>query len=202
MARTGMTTLIDTVRGMTDAGSADYQVGTISFWADDEVQRVMDRHRTEVIRSQMTPVETYNAGTVEFKQYFGSYGNLEQTTGGTAIFYLESAAGSVIGTALYTPDYAAGKVTFAADTTGSTVYLYGYSYDLNATAADMWRMKAANASKQFDFSTDNMSVKRSQFQSMCFDMAKFYEGQAAPVVIQLYREDNYPAGSEGYRGTD
>ena len=191
-ARNGMTQLIDTVRGMTDAGTADYTAGTVSYWADAEVQRVMDRHRTEVIRSLMTPVETYSSGTVVFKQYYSEYGNLEETTGGTAIFYLENAGATVLGSALYTPDYAAGKVTFASDAKGSTVYLTGFSYDLNAAAADIWRMKAANAAKMFDFSTDNMSVKRSQFQAMCMDMAGFYQGQAAPHVIQVYREDTRP----------
>lgn len=189
MARTGMTTLIDTVRGMTDAGTADYTVGTVTFWSADEVQRVMDRNRTEVFRSEMTPVQTYNSGTVEYKQYFGDYGNLEQTTGGTSIFYLENAAGSVVGTALYTMDYSAGKATFAADTTGSTMFMYGYSYDLNAAASDIWRMKSANAAKMFDFSTDNMSVKRSQYQDMCIKQAEYFAQMAEPVVVLMSRGD-------------
>ena len=189
MARTGMTTLIDTVRGMTDAGTGDYTVGTATYFSDNEVQRVMDRNRTEVIRSEMTPVETYASGTVQYLGYYADYGNLEQTTGGTSIFYLESAAGSTLGTALYTMDYAAGKATFGSSTGGSTIFMYGYSYDLNGAAADIWRMKASNAAKMFDFSTDNMSVKRSQFQTMCMDMAGYYAGQADPIVIETYRGD-------------
>jgi len=184
-----MTTLIDTVRGMTDIGTADYTVGTIAYYSDDEVQRVMDRHRTEVIRSLITPVETYSSGSVVFEQYYSEYGNLEETTGGTSIFYLEDAAGSVVGSTAWTMDYAAGKATFGSDTGGSTMYMYGYSYDLPGAAADIWNMKAANAAKMFDFSTDNMSVKRGQFQEMCFKMAGYYAGQAAPHVIQVYRED-------------
>jgi len=38
MARTGMTTLIDTLRGYTDAGSSDYTVGTLTYWSDNEMR--------------------------------------------------------------------------------------------------------------------------------------------------------------------
>jgi len=189
MARTGMTTLIDTVRGMTDAGTADYTAGTVTYWADDEVQRVMDRHRTEVIRSEMQPVQTYNNGTVEYKTYYGEYGNLEETTGGTSVFYLQNAAGTTLGTALYTMDYAAGIASFADDTTGSSVMMYGWTYDLDAAAADMWRMKAANAAALYDFSTDNHSMKRSQYMKHCREMAEYYASQGGAQVVQMYRED-------------
>ena len=94
-----------------------------------------------------------------------------------------------MGSSLYSVDYLRGEVIFSADTTGSAVYLYGRSYDLYAAAANVWRFKAANAAKKFDFSTDNHSFKRSQYMQHCKEMAQFYESQAEPSVISLYRSD-------------
>ena len=188
-ARVGMVPLITEVRLMADAGANDFSIAGVPHWSDAQIQTQMDKHRTEVIRSLMTPVETYASGTVVFRQYYSEYGNLEETTAGTSIFYLENAAGSQIGSSAWTMDYTAGKATFGSDTGGSTVYMYGYSYDLNGAAADIWRMKAAKAAAMFDFSTDNMSVKRSQYREGCLEMANYFAGQAAPSVMQVYRED-------------
>lgn len=187
MARTGMTDLIDTVRGMTDAGTGDYTVGTITYWADNEVQRVLDRHREDVYQLQAAPITTLlGGGTVAYYTYYLNRVNIES---GTAAFTLEDATGADIGTSAYTLDAAGGIVTFGTDTAGSSYYWTGRAYDLNAAAADIWRMKAANAAKMFDFSTDNHSVKRSQFAAQCLQMANYYEGQATPVSVLMYRED-------------
>jgi len=189
MARTGMSELIETVRGYTDAGTGDYTIGTTTYWSDNEIQRVLDANRTDIYRDELTMTQTYNSGTVEYKNYYSNFGNYEQSTGGTTIFWLENAAGTILGTSLYSVDYIRGEVVFAADTTGSAVYAYGRSYDLNGAAAKIWRFKASNASKMYDFSTDNHSLHRSQMMKQYLEMAKYYESQAAPTVIDLYRED-------------
>lgn len=187
MARTGMTDLIDTLRGMSAAGTGDFTVGSIIYWADNEVQKVLDRHRADIVRNEAAPVESYNNGTVVYLEYRLGYGNLEQ---GTAYFELEDAAGTTLGTALYSADYARGIVSFVSDTTGSSVFFTGRAYDLNGAAADIWRVKAAHVADWYDFSTDNHRLSRSQVMRQCLDMAGYYEGYAAPTVIQLYREDN------------
>jgi hypothetical protein len=77
---------------------------------------------------QCSPIQgVYKGGAVEYHDYHSGYINLETTSGGTAIFYVEDAAGSAVGTALDTPDYNRGVVTFTADTGGSAYYLYGRS---------------------------------------------------------------------------
>lgn len=188
--RTGMSTLIATLRGMTDAGLEDYTLTGVNYWSDDEVQRVLDRHQTQVIRDQLTPVQEYDTGgTVYYKRYYSHFGNYEQTTGGTAIFWVQNAAGSVIGTAGYTPDYAAGLVTFGSNTGGSTYYVTGYSYDLDASAAELWRIKAAHAAKLFDVSTDAGRLARSQLMTHYFQMAERYSRNAPVRSALMERSD-------------
>ena len=42
-ARTGMSDIISTVRGMCNAGTADYTAGTAVYWTDDQLQGYLDR---------------------------------------------------------------------------------------------------------------------------------------------------------------
>ena len=188
-ARSGLATLVDELRMMADAAPDEFAIAGQPFWTDKQLERELDKNRTEIYRQPLEMVDTYNSGTVEYKQYFSPYGNLEQTTGGTAIVYLENAAGTIFSTSLYTVDYTRGHVSFGSDTTGSAVYLYGRSYDLNAAAASIWRLKAGYASKMYDFSTDNHSLKRSQYKQHCVEMARYYDGLRQPESITLYRED-------------
>lgn len=188
-ARAGMTELIGRLRGMAQAGTADYTIGAVTWWTDDQLQDRLDFHRQDVYRAQMHAQQVYNAGSVEYHDYYSGYTNLEATTGGTAVFYVEDAAGSAVGTALYTPDYNRGVVTFAADTGGSTYYLYGRSYDLNAAAADVWREKAGQYAMAVNFSTDNHRIDRGEIIKNCLSMAAYYDGQTGGNTITILRND-------------
>lgn len=188
-ARSGLTDLIGDLRLMADAGANDFTIAGQPYWTDKQLERELDRVRSELYRQPLEVVDTYNNGTVEYKQYYCTYGNFEQTTGGTTIFWLENAAGTILGTSLYTVNYQTGHVSFGSDTTGSAVYLYGRSYDLNAAAANIWRFKAANVAKLYDFSTDNHSLHRSQAMKQYLEMARYFEGMRQPESISMYRED-------------
>lgn len=189
MARTGMATLISTVRDMAVAGTSDYTLGTTTYWTDNQIQTVLDRYRLTVLREELQSFDSYNNGTVEYKEYRSQYGNYEESSGGTAIFEIEDAAGTTVGTALWTMDYANGILTFASDTGGSSMMLTGYSYDIHSAAADVWRMKAGHHSGAVDFKTDNMSVNRGQLIQNDMQMANYYAGMGRVKKIQFDRDD-------------
>ena len=168
-AREGMTDLITSLRGMTNAGTADYTIGTTVYWSDDQLQAKLDAHRLDFYDASLSAVQDY-------KTYRAPYRNLE---GGTVNFILKDAVGNTAGTADYTADYMNRVVTFAADQAGKSWYLTGRSYDIYAAAADVWRSKAAHASEtSFDFSTDNHSIKGSNIPAQCLKMADYYEHQS------------------------
>ena len=56
MARTGMQTLIDTVRGFANAAPDEWEVTSdssiVTYWSDDEIQRVLDRHKVEHTKTE------------------------------------------------------------------------------------------------------------------------------------------------------
>jgi hypothetical protein len=189
-ARTGMSELIEVLRGMGNAGTADFTVGTITYWSDEQLQRILDANRLNVYQEPIQPAESFQGTSYEYQSQWDNY---EQSTGGTAIFYLEDGTGAKVSAASYSVDYLNGHITFVANTAGALYYLTGRSYDLNAAAAEVWRQKASqSAGGQFDWSTDNMSVKRSQVQANYQNQADYYQGKARPKQVSLWRRDINP----------
>lgn len=189
-ARAGLVDLITELRSLGSVGSNDFEVDGFPQFTDGKLQGILDLYRRDHYREPLAPAETYEGGSVVYKDYYTGVGYLEQTTGGTAIFILEHAAGTAVGTANYTMDYLRGKATFSADTGGSAFYWYGRSYDLNRAAAEVWRRKAAYYAAQFDFSTDNHSVKRSTLAKQCREQADYFEARSLQAqIVTVYRSD-------------
>lgn len=178
---------IQYLRGLTNAGTADYTLGTITYWDDDQMQGVLDRNRIDFYRDHLGKVQTYEGGSVIYKVYQSERKFIES---GSDYFEIEDAAGNTVGTALYSVDYERGKVTFASDTGGSSYYMTGREYRINSAAADVWRMKAANVSAYYDFSTDNHKLSRSQITKQFLDMADYFSGQSGVQAVEMFRSDD------------
>ncbi len=192
-ARSGMVDLITELRLLTESGTADYSVNAVSYWNDGQLQTVLDKYREDVIFYELEPYPvTGNGGTAEYYRYeIEEYGNFEKTTGGTAVFYLQDGTGATIGTSLYTADYLRGEVVFSSNTQGTSYFVTGRTYDLNAAAADVWRKKASHYHTSFNFSTDNHKVDRNQVYQHCIEMAEQFEsmGAQAVVTMEVFRSD-------------
>ena len=167
-ARTGMSNLITELRSLTEAGTAEYSITSSTFWSDDQLQDVLDIHRKDLRFSLLQAYpDTVQGGSLLYYEFRSEYQFFEATTGGTSILYLQDSTGATLGTALWNADYRRGAFTFVNDARGTSIYLTGRSYDLNASAADVWRRKAAHyAPSSFDFSTDNHSISRSVDRSI------------------------------------
>jgi len=190
MARAGMQRLIDTVRGYANAAPDEWTVSTdtsyTAYWSDEEIERVLDRHKVEYIHAPMEAVQSYASGAIVYLQFRAGVPDIES---GTAVFKIEDTSGTVSG---YTMDYARGVATFSTDQAGKGFYWSGFAYDLNAAAADIWRMKASHAAEQVDFSTDNHSIKRSQQAQSCLAMAQYYQNRSTSEGVgstKIVRDD-------------
>ena len=186
--RTGMATLINTVRGFANAGLKEWQVGTATYWSDEEIERVLDRHKTEHRRQSMEAVLGYENGQEVCKKYRTNETDIES---GIGAFKIEDETGEVSG---WTMDYAAGVATFAIDQQGKALFWTGFSYDLRAAASEIWQIKASHAAEMVDFSTDGHSVKRSHLVSSYLKMAEFYANTAktkpcALRTVKIERDD-------------
>ena len=182
--------MIDTVRGYANAAPDEWEVSTdssiVTYWDDEEIQRVLDRHKVEYIHAILDAQPTYESGTSVYKQYLLGATNVES---GTAVFKIEDTAGTVSG---YTVDYARGIATFSTDQSGKSFYWSGFAYDLDAAAADIWRMKASHVAGLVDFSTDGHSIKRSQQAQAFLNMAGHYQNRSASegvTTAKIVRDD-------------
>lgn len=190
MARTTLAALIGDLRGMTDAGTADWTQGTAVFWDDDQIQLALDRHRVDIYREQLVAIPDFDGSAlISYKTYRSRWGSMESTDGGSAVFLVEDSVGNNQGTADWSADYRRGVVTFGASQGGTIYYLTGRTFDMAAAAADVWRMKAGNAAKQYAFSTDGHNLQRNQILDHCMKMASFYDGRSRPEIVQVNRSD-------------
>lgn len=190
MARAGMADLIEELRGLTDAGNADFTIGTTTYWADDTVQARLDNHKTKFYDVEIGALPTMTPGGLTYQTYFIGAENLES---GTALT-VRDWAGNVVGSASYTLDAKKGVLTFGTSTGGAEYLVTGTSYDLYAAAAEMWRFKAANVAKMYDFQTDNHRLSRSQMTKTFMDMARECEAMRAVNSIQIERGDSNAYG--------
>lgn len=187
-SRTGMADVITDLRGMTDTAPDDYQLAGVPYWTDDQLQRILDNHRTELKWVEMTAEEDGNG---EYHDYSTGYGNLEQTTGGTAIFFVQDVNGLTVDSAEYTVDYQRGVVSFTEDTAGTAYYVTGRYYDLEGAAADVWRRKQSHYAKAVNFSTKVHSLSRAQLYEHAREMAELFEskGDSGFGTMEVMRSD-------------
>jgi len=185
-ARAGMAELITQVRQLAAVGTADYAVGGATYWTDDQLQAHLDRTRTEIWEEGLAVVPQVNSGgTTVYLEYRMPFGWLEQTTGGTSVFYLSEAGGARIGTASYTADYTNGRVTFSADQKGSVRYVTARAYDVYEAAARLWESKAAHVADRFDFTADGASFKVSQMVAQYSAMARQMRMQSTTGGLRI-----------------
>jgi hypothetical protein len=191
MARAGMTSLLEELRNLTESTDNDYTVGTTTYWSDDQLQNVLDKHRTDLNRESLRPEVEYDGGTSIWKDYYAPRGHLEQASseGGAAVWSVEDADGDEAGTANYTVNYLKGHIRFSSDQNGESYYLRARSYDLYSAAAEIWRIKAGWRVKHVTFTADDQVFKQSDWFRHCLIMASQYEGMAGPKHRSLRRND-------------
>lgn len=159
MSRAGMATLISRVRTLTNAGTAEYTRGTVSYWSDDHIEDVLDRHRIDLVRHKLTSEATYTGGgSVVYTRQRSAYGNLEA---GTALV-IEDSVGDDRGTATWSADYQLGIFDFTTDQAGTALYLTARSFDPYGAAGELLEEWAASEARSFDFTTDGQTFARSQ----------------------------------------
>jgi hypothetical protein len=187
-ARAGMLDLIDEVRGLADVGPADFKIGATSYWSDSQIQQALDRHRLDIYQEELAQWPVLGtANEYEYYEYRARRGYLES---GSAVFSVQQLNGGSAPT--YTADYTSGIITFSADTEGTAYMLSARSYDLYASAADIWRGKAAHAAKYFDFQTDNHRVSKSQLYKQFMEMAHHFSSMSETQsfsVTEIVRSD-------------
>lgn len=179
MSRSGMADNIYRVRGLTYAGTAEYTLGTASYWDDNQIEQVLDRHRQDLVRHKLMREPNYiGGGSVVYTRLRSAYGFLETAASGTAVFVIEDSVGDNRGTATFTADYQLGIFDFSDDTGGTALYLTARSYDIYGAAAEVLEQWASREARCFDFSTDGQSFSVTQKVQGLRDQARLLRKRA------------------------
>lgn len=185
-----MENLIVRLRGMTEAGESDYSLAGVTYWLGEQLQDVLDRNRTDIVREPLRAEPEYvGASDQEYHNYYSIHRNLEEAPSGTPVWDVEDGTGATLGTANYSVNYEAGHIRVTAETLGTPFYLTARTYNMNRAAADVWEMKASHAAKGYDFTADGATFHRSQVYDHCMKMAQHYKGMGGMKVGRLFRGD-------------
>lgn len=164
-ARTGVQYLVNEVRRLTGAGTNEFTVGTVTYFSDDEIERLLDRRRARLARHEVSfeyELSTDNTGSAVYKNARIGYPWLEDVSTGSVDFIVTNGKGSVFSTADYTLSPEDGFLTFSTDQNGSARYVTGWVHNPHQAAMDVLVSWKAQLSMDVDWETDNMKVKRSQ----------------------------------------
>ena len=191
-ARNGMLDLIERVRVLCDAGTAEHSIQGQSYYTDDHLQERLDRNRMDVYREMLTAQVEYSGSTAIYHNYYFPTPDVERAESGSEAWLVSDYQGSAIGTANYTANYDAQYIRFTANTEGSAYYLTYRQYDVERTAASVWEEKAAFVSNRIqEVQTDNHVIKRGDLRKLYLDNAKFFKSRAKPKTVRLWRSDVY-----------
>jgi len=182
--RDGMQNLIKRVRGMAQADTSEYTIYGETYWTDEHIQSILDSNAQFLVDSPLTwRKQTIGGGTVNYLVAESLYRDFEEAVSGTAQWIVRDSAGAEIGTANYSVDYRAGRLTFTSDQGGTAYYLTAYTYDVNAATADVWGQRLANFTDWYDFSADNQDFSRSQVFEHAQEMEQHHRRQAGQNLV-------------------
>lgn len=140
------------------------------MFTDDQLQDVLDLRAYLASYETMTPIESIlPGGTVEYLAFQSDNQYYD-----TDAVLLDSNWNEL------TPTTSDFKMAYFTFTTSQElpVLIYGWYYDMNGAAADVWDMKAAKYADGFDFSADGGSFSLSQKVKQAQDQAAKYRTSA------------------------
>lgn len=177
--------LVTTLRSMTDTSKEDYLVDGVQYWNDSQLQEYIDRYQAIYDFESMTATPQRSGSSYVYKIFTTGIKNWVSSP-----VILDGDAGTI--SSGYTFDTARGVCTFTADQGGNTRYISGTACNLNAAAADVWRIKYGHYAGAYDVVTDNHNLKRSQLMAQAKQMIAYYSFMGAGAgrgQIDIERSD-------------
>ena len=173
--------------------------GTVAF-NDLEAQTILDSHRVDLYRAQLSPIAVNVGGTTQYLTFLVGAGDLETVDSGSAAWQVWDGDGGTIGTAEYAVDYQRGVITFNTTQGGSARFVDARSYDLHGAASHGWREWAGSKAHLYKFSADGAAYDRNQWFEHALAMAAHYDalattGAGALNVGYMFRSDVNPTPS-------
>lgn len=164
-ARSTMAALITRLRMLVSDPAGASQV-----WADDDLQLALDAHRHEARYEELAPRDTIAAGgAITWLVWVSPFTDWEDSPVLVdATYTVITPAGS---------DLIRGRWTFSSHQAGG-VLITGDAFNVYAAAAEVLDMWATKTAREFDFTTDNATFRRSQQAAGLRAQAEAYRTRA------------------------
>ena len=187
-----MAALIEMLRGLTNAGIDDVTVAGVTYWSDDQLQAELDRTQKVAYELPLVPVAQRANGSWTYTTYDVPDGvgpHFEQA-GAASGWAVRDVTGAEIGTADYTANYEAGRITFDADQAGAERYMDCRWYDMNRAAAAVWETKAGFVANRVHFATSTgQKADAGDEYEHCLRMAERFRRLGGPSQSAFVRLD-------------
>lgn len=192
-ARVGMANLINRLRALCNAGTADTTVAGTTFWSDDQLQDRLDETRIEWRSMALEAIPTADNPHQYFDYAFPAVvGKYFEEAGTGSGFAVRDASENVVTSSLYTVNYEARLVTFNANQNSASYSVDLRSYSLYEAAAGIWREKAAFTSNKVTWSSDNHKIDAGAQYDRCMQMAKEMQRKAGAIKSgRFFRDDEF-----------
>lgn len=168
-ARSTMTELIQTLKGLTDADPTEKTVGSDTYWSDETLQDVLDQYRV-YFNTTLVPYPEYEDGNYVFKRYL--LGN--EISKWLESVVIKTLTGYVVDSGDYSIDATTHAVTFSANTQGVSYSAQGYAYDMYKAAAHVWNMKAGFRAELITMKSGVHTLYEDQEYLHCMERAKYF----------------------------
>lgn len=193
--RAGMVNLISRLRGLTNAGTADYSIAGVTYWNDGQMLEYLDQTMQQYKMLMLVEKPGYQGGSAVWYDYEipRSIGrNYEEYSATDLNFVVRDNVGSAVGTANYSVNYLAGLVRFTTDQAGADYYVDVRTFNVYEAAAQIWEAKAGHVSGNVDWQSDNHQVKASQEAEHCLKMAQKLRNMGGGIKVStMFRVDEY-----------
>ena len=188
--RAGMAYIIDELRGMCEAGTADYTVAGSAYWTDDQLQTILDDNVINFKFEECDQVPDYSdvdyaVHYIVYMQYRAPFPFLEADP---TVSALKDITGGTV-TSAFAINYRTGQIDFTNDQRGTVYFMSGRSYDINAAAVQVWEQKAAHYAGFYNFSTDTHNLQREVLMKHCLTMADRFRVVEGTKSLGIERDD-------------
>lgn len=194
MARATMASLIAEIRRVCNAGDSDSIIAGVTYWSDDQIEEILERHSRDFRRVPISALRNYIDGASTYTDYLipisqETYRIERDGNGGG--FAVRTTNGEA--PPAYTVSWGRNMIIFSADTGGDTFYIDCRAYDINNAIADVYEAKAGFVSDVVDFKSDNHDIKARQEYDGYMAKAQYYRqiGGAMVGFSKRIRTDEY-----------
>lgn len=161
--------------------------GSAPQFSELDIQDALDRRRLDVRYEALAPQVTFTTGPYQYLDYYSEHGYYEDavTLLGPNYATLTPTSSELL------LDEAHFVFPAGSGQTGQypPVWLAGRSYDLYGSAADLLETWAGSFARQYDFTADGATFRRSQMGAGLLAQAQAYRAKARIRMVSTGRDD-------------